>query len=67
MTAEKAGLLRNTWKTKCGDQACLHSRVVERLEPRIRRNAQLVVCRECGAIIPDPCQQSAMDLVALHA
>lgn len=66
MTAEKAGLLRNTWNARNGGKTCSHSRMIEGLEPKNQRNRHSVVCRECGAIIPDPYKQFAMNLAA-HA
>jgi hypothetical protein len=63
MNAEKAGLLQDTWHAKYGGKVCFHSRIIEKLEPKTRRNAQHVVCRECGAIIPDPYKQVAKGLV----
>ncbi|MDT7042785.1 hypothetical protein [Candidatus Nitronereus thalassa] len=62
MTAEKANLLQDVWKTKHGSQVCSHSRIIEPLEPKNQRNGYHVVCRECGSIILDPYNSFAVGM-----
>ena len=62
MTADMAKQLQYAWNAKHRDQVCLHSRMIEYLEPKNRRNAHYVVCRECGAMFPDPYTQFALGL-----
>lgn len=64
MTAKNASLLQNTWSLRNGGKVCSHSRMIESLEPKNRRNAQYVVCRECGGIIPDPYKQVSARVTA---
>lgn len=57
MTTDNAGRIQETWNIKYGEKACLHSRIVGRLESKRKRNPAFVVCHECGVIFPDPHQQ----------
>ena len=57
MTSEQAGRLQERWKTRYEDKFCEHSRVVDYLRTNGSKNSGKLVCRECGAIIPDPLKQ----------
>lgn len=54
MTTERAQCLQKIWKSKNGNIACLHQRMVDTLESNGKANSQLLVYRECGVMIPDP-------------
>lgn len=54
MTTDKARHLQENWKAKKGNGLCLHGRMVDTLVSQGMANSQLLVCLECGAIIPDP-------------
>ncbi len=58
MTTDIAERLQETWNARYGDKVCLHARMIESLESTNGRLPHLVVCRECGVIIPDPRQQA---------
>ena len=54
MTSDEAGRLQKLWKAKYGDKLCPHHRLVDYLTSEKGGNAGRCVCRECGAIFPDP-------------
>lgn len=57
MTSEEAMRLQKLWKSRHNDKLCIHSRVVDYLQSHSTQNAGSLVCRECGAIFPDPLKQ----------
>lgn len=52
MTSDEAGRLREKWKAK-GNLPCLHARIVECLTSEDRNHLKQLVCRECGAYLPE--------------
>ncbi len=54
MNLDEAGRLQEAWKIKNGDQSCQHSRVVDCFTTREGQKTGKLVCRECGAIYPNP-------------
>ena len=54
MTIDRARCLQENWRSMKGNTLCLHRRMVDTLISQGRANPQFLVCRECGAIIPDP-------------
>ena len=55
MNLDEAGRLQDAWKTKHGDKPCHHARVIDYLTPPPNdQYTGKIVCRECGAIFPDP-------------
>ena len=67
MTMEKARWLQNNWNAKMGNTLCLHRRMVDTLTSEGRVTPQLLVCRECGAMIPDPVMKSEQNYLAKKA
>ena len=54
MTSEEAGRLQELWKAQNGEKTCTHNRVVDYLISNTELNTGSLVCRECGAVFPDP-------------
>ncbi len=67
MTTDKARHLQENWKAKKGNTVCLHRRVVDTLVSQGMANSQLLVCLECGAIIPDPAMKRDQNNLAKEA
>ena len=67
MTREKARRLQENWKAQQGNTLCLHRRMVDTLVSQGRATSQLLVCRECGAIIPDPIMKRDQNNLAKEA
>jgi hypothetical protein len=56
MTSDGAGRLQEVWRAR-GKKPCSHSRMVDYLYANDESEAGYLVCRECGAIFPDPLKQ----------
>ncbi len=54
MTSKEAGRLQKIWLLQYDDKLCSHSRVVDSLITNDNQNSESLVCRECGAVFPDP-------------
>ena len=57
MTLDEACRLHVAWKTKNGNMVCHHARIVDYLVSKTGRRKGKLVCRECGAVIPDAGQE----------
>lgn len=57
MTLDEAGRLHVAWKTKNGNMVCHHARIVDYLVSKTGGRKGKLVCRECGAVIPDAGKQ----------
>jgi hypothetical protein len=57
MTLDEAGRLQEAWKIKNGHKVCHHARIVDSLVTKTGRRKGKLVCRECGAVIPDAGQE----------
>ena len=53
MNSKKAGQVNGTFKPK-KEKGCVHQRVVDYHYSDKGQPTGNVVCRECGAVIPDP-------------
>jgi len=56
MNLDEAGRLQEAWKTKHGQKPCHHTRVIDSLIAQNGQSTGKLVCRECGAIFPNPRQ-----------
>jgi hypothetical protein len=57
MTLDEAGRLQDAWKIRNGYRVCHHARIVDSLVSKTGRRDGKLVCRECGAVIPEPGQE----------
>ena len=53
MTLDEAGRLQKAWKSRNGHKICHHTRMVDYVVSKTGRRKETLVCRECGAVLPD--------------
>ena len=53
MTLDEAGRLQKAWKSRNGHRICQHTRMVDYVVSKTGRRKGPLVCRECGALLPD--------------
>ncbi len=61
MTLDEAGRRQEAWNAKNGTKDCQHTRMVDYLLTKKRKNTGYLVCLECGEVFIDPMKHAVRD------